>query len=193
MEGVSCPFTGCTYRTPDATEPAMDAVLMSTHAMEHQLQRSMKAKPTPVKRPEMTSAGTTENWTYFLTRWRSYSRAVRQASQDLVIQLLECCDNKLRRDMTRNTDRPNCPGGHDRSQCPEGDEVLSRERIEPESGQGGPQQDEPRQGRTHQSLRSQTQGPGRGVQIHQGLYRMRHHLQPGGGESGRPTVHRAGR
>lgn len=51
----------------------------------------------------MTSGGTTEAWSYFLTRWKTYIRAVALDGQDRVAQLLECCDDKLRRDMTRNT------------------------------------------------------------------------------------------
>ncbi len=50
----------------------------------------------------MTSAGTTEDWVYFKSRWSDYVRATRLTGQDKVIQLLECCDEQLRRDLTRN-------------------------------------------------------------------------------------------
>lgn len=78
----------------------MTVVLLSTHAITHRNQDSHLAKPDKVRRPEMTSDGTTENWTYFLTRWRAYVRATKLTGEDLVIQLLECCDEKLR---SRNT------------------------------------------------------------------------------------------
>ena len=104
MDAVGCPFPGCTYSTPAGMEPAVTAVVLSTHAMSHA--GAAKAKPAPIKRPEMTSGGTTENWSYFLTRWKAYSRAVQLSGQDVTIQLLECCDSKLRRDMTRNAVGP---------------------------------------------------------------------------------------
>ncbi len=39
---------------------------------------------------------------YFTTRWRSYVQAVQLTDKDIPIQLLECCDAKLRRDVTQN-------------------------------------------------------------------------------------------
>ncbi len=97
MEAVRCPFPGCTYSTPAGMEPAVTAVILSTHALSHT--GAAKAKPAPIKRPEMTSGGTTENWSYFLTRWKAYSGGVQLSGQDVTIQLLECCDSKLRRDI----------------------------------------------------------------------------------------------
>lgn len=100
MEPVQCPFPGCTFSTPAEMNPALAAVVLTTHAMVHS--RVVKAKPAPVKRPEISSGGTTEGWSYFLTRWRSYSQAVQLTERDTTIQLLECCDTKLRRDVTLN-------------------------------------------------------------------------------------------
>ena len=97
---VQCPYPDCTFSTPEEMNPAIAAVVLSTHAMVHS--RAVKAKPAPVKRPEISSGGTTEGWSYFLTRWRSYSQAVQLDAKDTTIQLLECCDTKLRRDVTRN-------------------------------------------------------------------------------------------
>ena len=104
MEAVRCPFPGCTYSTPVGMEPAVTAVVLSTHALSHT--GAAKAKPAPIKRPEITSGGTTENWSYFLTRWKAYSGAVQLSGQDVTIQLLECCDGKLWRDITRNAVGP---------------------------------------------------------------------------------------
>ena len=40
---------------------------------------------------------------YFQSRWGDYVRATKlTAGPDRVIQLLECCDEQLRRDLTRN-------------------------------------------------------------------------------------------
>ena len=104
MDAVRCPFPGCTYSTPEGMEPAVTAVILSTHALSHS--GAVKAKPAPIKRPEITSGGTTENLSYFVTRWKAYSGAVQLSGQDVTIQLLECCDSKLRRDITRNAVGP---------------------------------------------------------------------------------------
>ena len=104
MAAVRCPYPDCTYSTPADLDPAVTAVVLSTHAMSHS--RASKAKPAPVKRPEISSGGTTENWSYFTTRWKAYSGAVQLSAQDTTIQLLECCDAKLRRDITRNAVGP---------------------------------------------------------------------------------------
>ena len=55
-----------------------------------------------VRRPTITSAGTSEEWSYFITRWQDYAEATRVEGKDKVIQLLECCDEQLRKDLTRN-------------------------------------------------------------------------------------------
>ena len=104
MTAVRCPYPDCTYSTSADLDPAVTAVVLSTHAMSHS--RASKAKPAPVKRPEISSGGTTENWSYFTTRWKAYSGAVQLSAQDTTIQLLECCDAKLRRDITRNAVGP---------------------------------------------------------------------------------------
>ena len=73
---------------------------LTTHALIHQRAR---AKPAPVKGPEISSGGTTEGWTYFLQRWKSYVPAVQPTDAEIPVQLLEC---KLRRDVTRNSIGP---------------------------------------------------------------------------------------
>ena len=76
---------------------------MTTHAVIHQGGRSIPpAKVEQVKRPSISPGGTTEDWTYFLSRWGDYAKATRVAGSDRTIQLLECCDDRLRRDLTRN-------------------------------------------------------------------------------------------
>ena len=55
-----------------------------------------------MKRPSISSAGTTEDWLYFKSRWGDYVKATKLEGTDRVIQLLECCDEQLRKDLTRN-------------------------------------------------------------------------------------------
>ena len=50
----------------------------------------------------MSLAGTTEDWKYFMSRWGDYVRATRLEGTDKVIQLFECCNNQLCKDLTRS-------------------------------------------------------------------------------------------
>ena len=105
MPAIRCPIDGCEYETPDV-EAVVTAALITTHATVHQAPTSepaaQAARIEKVKRPTITSAGTTEDWQYFKSRWGDYVKATRLEGADRVIQLLECCDEQLRKDLTRN-------------------------------------------------------------------------------------------
>ena len=110
MASVRCPVTGCTYATPEGVEDHTRTVLMTIHANASHTQEAVK--PVRMKRPEITSSGTTERWNYFTTRWTAYHKATRLQGADLVLQLLECCDDKLRESIQQQ-DRRHTPAGHD--------------------------------------------------------------------------------
>ena len=105
MPVIGCPIDGCDYETPDV-DPIVAAALITTHATVHQAgpapTAATPARAEKVKRPSISSAGTTEEWQYFLLRWSDYVKATRLNGTDKIIQLLECCDDQLRRDLTRN-------------------------------------------------------------------------------------------
>ena len=99
MTVVSCPQ--CDYETDDVSD-TIAAVLLSTHAISHQPgATASSAKVGRVKRPVISSAGTSEDWNYFPSRWNDYVEATNVTGKDEVIQLLECCDEELRSDVTR--------------------------------------------------------------------------------------------
>ena len=101
MPVVGCPIEGCEYNTPDV-DPVIAAALITAHATSHQApsRATQAAAVEKVKRPVITSSGTTEDWQYFKSRWDDYVKATRLAGTDRIIQLLECCDDQL---LTRNT------------------------------------------------------------------------------------------
>ena len=103
MPVVQCPIKDCEYRTPDV-DPVVAAALITTHATIHGLPHSTApvAKAEKVKCPCISSARTTGDWQYFTSRWSDYVEAAKLLGTDKVIQLLECCDDQLRRDLTRN-------------------------------------------------------------------------------------------
>lgn len=102
-----CPFPKCQYET-DEVEDAFAAILLSVHSTgvhtaTPATTTASNAKLKKVRHPTISVAGSSEDWSYFQTRWEDYVTATNIAGQDKVIQLLECCDEQLRRDLTRNT------------------------------------------------------------------------------------------
>ena len=61
------------------------------------------AKVEKVCHPTVPTAGSSEDWSYFLTQWQDYVDATKITGKDEVLQLLECCDKQLRKDLTQNT------------------------------------------------------------------------------------------
>ena len=49
-----------------------------------------------------SAAGTSADWSYFQSHWKDYVDATKVTGQDKVIQLLEFCDEPLRKDLTRS-------------------------------------------------------------------------------------------
>jgi len=93
------------YQTPDV-EVVIVAALLTTHATTHNSvsHGDNNAPPTKVekvKRPSISLGGTSQDWTYFLCRWKEYVTSTRINGQAKVIQPLECCDEELRKDITR--------------------------------------------------------------------------------------------
>ena len=62
MPVVKCPIEGCKYETPDV-DVVIAAALITTHATSHQTpsQPMQTARVEKVKRPSISSAGTTED------------------------------------------------------------------------------------------------------------------------------------
>ena len=101
-----CPFPECTYETEEVTD-ALAAVLLSVHSSgTHTAQGTTNTNPNTklerVRRPTISAAGSNEDWSYFLTRWGDYVAGTNVAGKEKVIQLLVCCDEQLRKDLTRN-------------------------------------------------------------------------------------------
>ena len=102
MPAVACPIPGCAYVTDDL-DAAIVAALITAHSATHMHRPvAAAAKMEKVKRPVITAGGSSEDWSYFLTRWTDYVNATKITDQDRIIQLLECCDEQLRKDLTRS-------------------------------------------------------------------------------------------
>ena len=103
MVKVKCPFPDCTFEAENE-EPVVTAALLNIHAAAHTataIAPSTSARADKLKRPSVLLAGTGEEWAYFVTRWNEYRDGTKLTGADIVAQLLECCDEDLRRDLTR--------------------------------------------------------------------------------------------
>ena len=106
MADISCPAPGCDVKWSSSTPTEVLVKLLDLH------ERTAHPPTTPptapcvkaekVKRPTVSASGTTEEWTYFTQRWSEYKQATRLTGQDTIFQLLECCDDALRRDLSRS-------------------------------------------------------------------------------------------
>ena len=100
MPKVKCSFPDCPYTTDDLPAELV-LKLLDIHAGSHATLPQPTIKIERVCRPTISSAGTSEKWRYFQTRWGEYVAATKISGTDRVIQLLECCDDQLRKDLTR--------------------------------------------------------------------------------------------
>ena len=106
MTDISCPAPECEVKWPASTPPEVLIKLLDIHERTaHPANTPPTAscvKAEKVKRPSISASGTTEEWTYFKQRWSEYKQATRLTGQDTIFQLLECCDETLRRDLSRS-------------------------------------------------------------------------------------------
>ena len=108
MAPVPCPAPNCQTTFADTLDPAVLLRLLDIHAQTAhppaivQQQATHTAKAEKVKRPCITSSGNSQDWTYFLARWQEYKRATHLPDNELIFQLMECCDETLRKDLTRS-------------------------------------------------------------------------------------------
>lgn len=104
MPRYKCPYPECTYETEDVTD-ALAAVRIAFGSLS--LVHTCPPLLIPLlhkQRPEsrMSAAGSSEEWSYFLTCWQDNVEATKITGQDKIVQLLESCDEQLRKDLTRN-------------------------------------------------------------------------------------------
>ncbi|KAL8569022.1 hypothetical protein ACOMHN_048270 [Nucella lapillus] len=103
---ITCPVEGCTTTFQANLAPDVLLAFVTLHKEDkHRHERpgthQATAKPEKVKRPTIITSGTNQDWQYFTLRWADYKAATRLDRQDIPFQLLECCDETLRKDLTR--------------------------------------------------------------------------------------------
>ena len=113
MADIRCPAPQCNLSWPSTTPPEIILKLLDMHERTAHPPTTPTTVPTAtgvkaekVKRPVISASGTSEEWTYFTQRWAEYKRATHLVGEDINFQLLECCDEALRKDMTRSFNNP---------------------------------------------------------------------------------------
>ena len=101
MVVLNCPIEGCTYATGDI-EAAQAIALFTVHGYSHAPGACQQAKPDKLSRPKVSKESTSEDWEYFITRWDAYKTATRIADHHATLQLPECCEDSLRKDLHRS-------------------------------------------------------------------------------------------
>ena len=108
MPKHKCPFPDYIFETDDVQD-SLAAVLIPVHSVgthtvaAPSMSGNAAAKVEQVRHPTISTAGSSEDLSYFLTRWQGYVDATKITGKDKVVQLLECCDEQLRKDLTQNT------------------------------------------------------------------------------------------
>jgi hypothetical protein len=92
-----CPFPECAFNTGDV-DAQLALELLKIHGLAHAIVGATPHHATA--KAEKVTEGTYEDWNYFLTRWADYEEATGITGKNLILQLLECCDEILRRDLT---------------------------------------------------------------------------------------------
>ena len=85
MVVLNSPIEGCTYATGDI-EAAQGAP-----------GTCQQPKTDILSCPKVSNESTSEEWEYFITRWDAYKTVTCIAT----LQLLECCEDSLRKDLHR--------------------------------------------------------------------------------------------
>ena len=104
-----CPLPECEFELENDVPEDCVNTMMQFHLHYHQplVTSSTPGGPSAVskaeklKRPSLSSDNTNEDWSYFLSRWSTYKSATMMTEADIKIQLLECCEEGLRKDLTR--------------------------------------------------------------------------------------------
>ena len=97
---ISCPFPNCDFIIQAGTPPDCCSTLLKIHLTYHESTISHN-KAEKIKRPAIASNATAEDWRYFTARWQLYKNATKLTGEDINIQLLECLDEHLRKNLNR--------------------------------------------------------------------------------------------
>ena len=105
---LDCVVPGCEYKTPeDVKNVDKKLELMSLHCKySHKANENNEATNKnngreKVKRPQLKLDGDESDWQYWEERWNDYKSVVSLKENEILVELKECFDEDLRREMFR--------------------------------------------------------------------------------------------
>jgi hypothetical protein len=105
---LKCEYKECTWKsdkyTVDVCLKLLEIHIAAKHATaptQPVKTPSSAAKTEKAKRPEIAAEMSDEDWAYFLSRWEEYKKATALEGDEVILQLMECCCEPLRRDHHR--------------------------------------------------------------------------------------------
>ena len=101
MATIKCPVPTCDFKIGEETPDDCKNTLLQLHLTHHQSQNAQPVKPEKLKRPCLPTENSTEEWHYFLSRWENYKTTTELSGQAISAQLIECCEDQLKKDLTR--------------------------------------------------------------------------------------------
>ena len=96
---VHCPYPDCTWSSQEEDRTTLVTLLQMHERAVHPA--GATAQVEKIKRPSVAAGGTSEEWSYFTQRWETYKAATHIKGPDAVYQLLDRCEDQLRRDLAR--------------------------------------------------------------------------------------------
>ena len=105
MAPIRCPAPNCNETFQEDLDPTILVRLLDLHektAHPSQTSQNTSKKCQKVSRPAITTNGSSEDWLYFLTRWSEYKQATDLDDNEVIFQLMECCEESLRKDIIRS-------------------------------------------------------------------------------------------
>ena len=105
-ETLECEYSDCKWVSKKAPIEVCLSLLQIHIQAKHSMAVPSKSgpsviKPEKAKRPEIASEMSDEDWAYFLSRWQDYKKSTGLQGEEIVLQLMECCCESLRRDHHR--------------------------------------------------------------------------------------------
>ena len=100
MPAIPCYIDGCSFKTPDALDSAVAAVVLSHHlSSEHPTPAPKKAPAIPP--PKLTGGVYEDQWDAFVREWDVYKGTVTISTSELPVHLLACCNPDLKSSVER--------------------------------------------------------------------------------------------
>ena len=98
---ILCEYPGCAWESRDGELETIVKLLEIHVRCVHMKENSCMATTGQAKRPEIVQGMSEEAWKYFLYRWQCYKKLTRLQGEDIVLELMDCCCEQVRRDHYR--------------------------------------------------------------------------------------------